>query len=123
MLIRHPHVPAIIGAAIEVHRAVGPGLFESAYEEALAHEFSLRRIEFRRQVSIPFQYKNVRLGHVYRLDFLVHGVAIELKSVDSLLPLHDAQLLAYMRMLKCTHGLLFNFNVTLLTNGIRSFVL
>ncbi len=124
MLIANPFVPAVIGAAIDVHRAIGPGLFESAYEASLAHEFGVRGIVFRRQVSVPLQYKDVRLGRVYRIDFVVQEeVAVELKTVRALLPVHDAQILAYMRLLKLRHGLLFNFNATRLVDGLRSYVL
>jgi GxxExxY protein len=98
-------------------------LFESAYEEALSHEFGLRGTPFRRQVAVPFRYKEAEMKCVYRVDFVVHGVAIELKSVETLLPLHDAQILTYMRMLRLSNGLLTNFNVKRLANGIRRFLL
>ena len=124
MLIANRFVPAVIGAAIDVHRALGPGLFESAYEESLAHEFGARGIVFRRQVAVPLRYKDVPLGRAYRIDFVVHEeIGVELKSVRVLLPLHDAQVLSYMRLLKLRHGLLFNFNARRLVDGLRSYVL
>ena len=124
MLISNPFVPAVIGAAIDVHRALGPGLFESAYEESLAHEFGVRGIAFRRQVAVPLRYKDIKLGRAYRIDFIVHEqIAVELKSVTALLPVHDAQIVAYMRLLKLRHGLVFNFNARRLVDGLRSYIL
>jgi GxxExxY protein len=109
----------IIGAAIEVHRALGPGLLESAYEECLCHELSLRRLAFKRQVALPIRYKGVLLDCGYRLDLLVaNQVVVELKSVDKVDGIHEAQLLTYLRLSKCKVGLLINFNVPLLKNGI-----
>ena len=119
-----PVVHSVIGAAIEVHRSLGPGLFESAYERALACEFEYRALPFEREAPVPVYYRAANLGCGYRLDFLVKGqVALELKSVDALLPVHDTQVLAYMRLLKLSHGLLINFNVVRLVDGLRSFVL
>lgn len=110
----------IIGAAIEVHRAIGPGLLESAYEECLAHEFGLRGLRFGRQVALPVVYKGVKLDCGYRLDFLVeNAVVLELKAVDSLLPIHEAQLLTYLRLGGWCLGLLINFNVPVLRKGIK----
>ena len=110
----------IIGAAIEVHRAIGPGLLESAYEECLAHEFGLRGLRFERQVALPVVYKGVKLDCGYRLDFLVeNAVVLELKAVDSLLPIHEAQLLTYLRLGGWCLGLLINFNVPVLRKGIK----
>jgi GxxExxY protein len=115
---------AIIGAAIEVHRALGPGLLESAYEECLCRELTLRQIPFERQRSLPIEYKGLRLDCGYRLDLLVSGVVVvELKAVEALLPIHEAQLLTYMRLGGWKVGLLINFNVPVLKRGIRRLVL
>jgi len=115
---------AIIGAAIEVHRTVGLGLLESAYEECLSREFAVREIPFQRQLPLPVFYKGVSLDCGYRLDFLVAGkIIVELKSIDQLLPIHEAQLLTYLRLSKCKLGLLINFNVPLLKDGILRRVL
>jgi len=115
---------AIIGAAIEVHRTLGPGLLESAYEECLAREFVLRSIPFERQKPVPIVYKDVKLECGYRLDFLVNNsVVVELKSVDALAPVHEAILLTYLRLSGCKLGLLINFNVVVLKDGIRRYLL
>ena len=109
----------IIGAAIEVHRAVGPGLLESAYEECLCHELSLRQISFQRQVPLPVRYKGVQLDCGYRLDLLVvNQVVVELKAVEKLEPIHEAQLLSYLKLGSHKIGLLINFHVPLLKDGI-----
>ena len=109
----------VIGAAIEVHRELGPGLLESAYEECLAHELSLRGIPFVRQLDVPLDYKGVRLDVGYRIDLLVNDViVIELKTVQKILPIHEAQLLTYLRLLQKPVGLLMNFSVPLLKDGI-----
>ena len=113
---------AIIGAAIEVHKHLGPGLLESAYEECLAKELSLRGIAFERQKPIPLVYKDLSLDCGYRLDFSVAGlVIVELKAVEQLLPIHEAQVLSYMRLSGHPLGLLINFHVPLLHKGIRRF--
>lgn len=110
----------IIGAAIEVHKQLGPGLLESAYEYCLAHELGLRNILFERQKELPVVYKNVPIDCGYRLDLLVDNlVIVELKAVDRLLPIHEAQLLTYLKLTQCKLGLLLNFNVILLKNGIQ----
>ena len=115
---------AIIGAAIEVHRALGPGLLESAYEECLARELSLRGLQFERQKPVPVVYKEVKLDCGYRLDFLVEGkVVIELKAVEALAPIHDAIVLTYLRLSGCRLGLLINFHVPVLKDGVRRFAL
>ena len=120
----NPVVHDVIGAAIAVHRALGPGLFESAYDKAIACEFAHRSLSFEREAPVAVHYRGVNLGCGYRLDFLVKGaVALELKSVEMLLPVHSAQVLAYMRLLKLSFGLLINFNVVRLVDGVRSFVL
>jgi GxxExxY protein len=113
----------IIGAAIEVHRALGPRLMESAYEGCLCHELHLRNIAFRRQVSVPVSYKGIKLDCNYRVDVIANDVIIELKAVESILPVHEAQLLTYMKLLNKKVGLLLNFNVPVLKDGIRRRVL
>jgi GxxExxY protein len=114
----------IIGAAIDVHKALGPGLLESAYEECLFYELNLRNLTVKRQLDLPVIYKEVQLNIGYRLDLLVEDkVVIELKTVDKLMPIHDAQLLTYMKLVDCTAGLLINFNVSILKQGLRRKVL
>jgi len=114
----------IIGAAIEVHRELGPGLLESAYEECLAYELQSRNVPFERQKPVPVDYKGLRLDCGFRLDLLVGDkVIIELKAVDKLVPIHDAQLLTYLRLTGCKLGLLINFNVPILKQGIKRLVL
>ena len=109
----------IIGAAIEVHRALGPGLLESAYEECLCHELHLRGLAFQRQVDLPVPYKRLKLHCGYKLDVVVDDtVILELKCVEKILPVHEAQLLTYMKLSGKRVGLLINFNVPLLTQGI-----
>jgi GxxExxY protein len=108
----------IIGAAIEVHRALGPGLLESAYEECLCHEFHLRGISFERQRALPVEYKNIKLDCGYRLDLVVEDkVILEIKCVEHILPVHEAQLLTYLKMTSKRVGLILNFNVSVLTHG------
>lgn len=114
----------IIGAAIEVHRALGPGLLESAYEECLCHELNLRKIPFERQKPLPVEYKGVKLDCGYRLDLLVdNSVVVELKAVETIEPIHEAQLLTYLKLGGWRLGLLINFNVPVLKDGIRRRVL
>ena len=108
----------VIGAAIEVHRQLGPGLLESAYEICLAEELGLRRIEFERQVPLPAVYRGRVLDFGYRIDFVVQNIAVEVKAVESILPVHRAQLLTYLRLKKLPVGLLFNFQVAALRDGI-----
>ena len=109
----------VLGAAIAVHRALGPGLLESAYQSALAAEFEHLRLPFEREWPIPLLYRDRALDTHYRLDFLVGGVlVVELKAVDAILPLHTAQLLTYLRLGGFSTGLLINFNVPLLRQGI-----
>jgi GxxExxY protein len=108
----------IIGAAIEVHRALGPGLLESAYEECLCHELHLRQFEFQRQVPLPVEYKGVHLDCGYRIDIVVKdAVILELKCVEHVLPVHEAQLLTYLKMTGKRVGLIFNFHVATLVRG------
>lgn len=114
----------IIGAAIEVHRVLGPGLLESAYEECLCRELKLKAIPFERQRPLPVEYKGVRLDCGYRLDLLVNSeVVVEIKAVDLLLAMHDAQLLTYLKLGGWKVGLLINFNVAVLKQGLRRRVL
>ena len=110
---------AVIGAAIEVHRQLGPGLLESAYEHCLCHELALREIPFERQVALPVRYKGLLLDCGYRLDMVVdRSVLLELKSVEQINKIHEAQLLSYLRLSDIRVGLLINFNVTNLRRGI-----
>ena len=115
----------VIGCAIAVHRALGPGLLESAYEQCLAREFALSDIAFEVQAPLPVAYKGVRLDCGYRVDLFVEKkLIIELKVVDKFLPIHEAQILTYMKLAKVSIGLLMNFNVELLKEGgIKRFVL
>ena len=114
----------IIGAAIEVHRALGPGLLESAYEECLCEELKLREIPFERQKPLPVTYKGKQLDCGYRLDLVVaNAVVLELKAIEAFAPIHDAQLLTYLRLGGWKVGLLINFNVPVLRDGIRRKVL
>jgi len=113
----------IIGAAIEVHKKLGPGLLESAYEECLCCEMQLRGIEFKRQVPLPVNYKGVVLDCSYRLDLLVEDkVIVELKSIEGLEPIHEAQMLTYLKLRNAWLGLIINFNVIMLKDGIRRLV-
>jgi GxxExxY protein len=114
----------VIGLCIEVHRVLGPGLLESAYEMALAHEFSRAGIAFQRQIDQPLMYKDVSLDCGYRLDFLVENeLILELKSVQEILPVHKAQLLTYLKLNRKSLGLLINFHVPMLKDGIHRIVL
>ncbi len=114
----------IIGSAIEVHRTLGPGLLESVYEECLCHELALRGIAFERQLPLPVVYKGVRLDCGYRIDLLVEdSVVVEVKAVREILPVHEAQLLTYLRLGGWRIGLLLNFNTPVLRHGVRRMVL
>jgi GxxExxY protein len=109
----------IINSAIKVHRALGPGLLESAYEACLAFELLEHGVKIERQKPLPIVYKNVKLDCGYRLDILVEeSVIVEIKVVDHIAPIHKAQLLSYLRLSQCKVGLLINFNVKVLKNGI-----
>jgi len=113
----------IIGAATEVHKRLGPGLLESAYEECLTHELRLRNLSVDRQVALPVVYKETKLDCGYRLDILVEGrVVVELKSSDRLAPIHEAIILTYLRLSGHKIGLLINFNVAILKDGVRRFI-
>ena len=116
---RDPRTSSIIGAAIEVHRHLGPGLLESTYEECLCHELHLRGLTFERQVELPVSYKGLQLDCGYRIDLIVRrDVVLELKAIERILPIHQAQLLTYMKLSGMRVGLLINFNAPLLTQGI-----
>jgi GxxExxY protein len=110
----------IIGAAMEVHSYWGPGLIESIYEKSLAHELSLQGVEVKRQVRLDLKYKDLDLNDEFALDLIVEGqVIVELKVVKEIAPIHEAQLMTYMKLTGCRVGLLINFNVTRLKDGIR----
>jgi len=119
---RDPFTEKVIGCAIEVHRALGPGLLESTYQQCLAREMSLNEIPFQLERSLPVEYKGVRLDCGYRLDMLVDDrLILELKSVEEVKDIHKAQLLTYMKLAQIRTGLLINFNVRKLVNGIQRF--
>ncbi|MCX6579431.1 MAG: GxxExxY protein [Candidatus Aminicenantes bacterium] len=113
----------IIGSAIEVHRELGPGLLESAYEACLFFELAQAGLKVERQKALPVYYKSIRIDCGYRLDLLVEDqIIVELKSIEALLPIHKAQLISYLRMSGCSVGLLINFNVALLKDGLQRIV-
>ena len=121
---RDPLTEKVIGCAIEVHRALGPGLLESAYQQCLTHEMKLNGIPFVAEQPVPVEYKGIRLDCGYRLDFVVDGCLIlELKSIGEITGIHQAQLLTYMKMTGIRTGLLINFNVCRLVDGIERFKL
>jgi GxxExxY protein len=114
----------IIGAAIEVHKALGPGLLESIYQECMELELQLRDLKFERQKPVPLQYKGYSVGHDLKIDLFVANTAVvELKSVNILLPVHEAQLLTYLKLTHSPVGLLINFNVPVLRKGVRRMLL
>jgi len=116
---KDPRTAAVIGAAIEVHRQLGPGLLESAYEQCLCHELHLRDLPFQCQVDLPVSYKGLKLDCGYKIDVIVNDeVIVELKAVERILPVHEAQLLTYLKLSGKKVGLLINFNSSLLTQGI-----
>jgi GxxExxY protein len=117
-LISEELTEKIIGAAIEVHRTIGPGLLESAYEECLCHELDLRGLRFQRQIPLPVAYKGVNLDCGYRVDILVeNAVILELECVEHILPVHDAQLMTYLKLLNKRVGLILNFYTSALARG------
>lgn len=121
---RDPLTEQVIGLAIEVHRALGPGLLESAYEACICFEFDRTGLKYRRQVPLSVRYKDVLLECGYRMDIVVEErLIVELKTVEKLLPIHDAQLLTYLRLSGLGTGLLLNFNTPLLKDGLRRLVL
>lgn len=114
----------VIGCAIEVHRVLGPGLLESTYQRCLAHELQCNKIGFVSEHPVPIEYKGMCLDCGYRVDLLVEDkLIVELKSVERIQPVHEAQLLTYMKLARIKTGLLINFNVTQLKNGIKRYVL
>jgi len=114
----------VIQAAIEVHRGLGPGLLESAYEQCLAYELRSKGINFKLQYGLPVEYKGIKLDCGYRIDvFVGEKLIVELKSVERILPIHEAQILTYMKLAKVKVGLLINFNVLRVKDGIKRFVL
>ena len=121
---RDPLTAKVIGCAIEVHRTLGPGLLESTYLQCLARELHLQGLAFQLQVPVPVEYKDVRLDCGYRVDVLVEGqLIVELKAVEELKGVHKAQLLTYLKLAKIRTGLLINFNVPVLKNGISRYKL
>jgi GxxExxY protein len=125
MQANDPLTEAVIGAAIEVHREMGPGLLESIYQKCLVHELGLRGIECHPQARLPLVYKGIAISHEdLVMDFLFPGrLVVELKAVEKLLPIHEAQLLTYLRLSRIHTGLLINFNVPLLKDGVKRMVL
>jgi len=122
-LYEEPLTGQIIGAAIEVHKQLGPGLLESTYQACLCRELELRGISFECQKPLPLEYKGVRLECGCRIDLLVAGlVIVEIKSVEALAPIHEAQVLTYLKLTGIQIGLLINFNVVVLKDGIRRLV-
>jgi GxxExxY protein len=114
----------VIGCALEVHRYLGPGLLESTYEQCLAHELKMAGIPFKLQCPLPVEYKGIKLDCGYRIDLLIDdSIIVELKSVEKILPIHKAQLLTYMKLSGISIGLLMNFNVEYIKNGIKRMVL
>ena len=114
----------VIGCAIEVHRNLGPGLLESTYQQCLAHELGINDIAFKIEHPLPVVYKDIRLDCGYRIDLFVEDqIIVELKSVEKLLPIHEAQLLTYLKLANVKQGFLINFNVTQLKEGLKSYVL
>ena len=119
---RDPLTQKVIGCAIEVHRTLGPGLLESTYETCLCYELDLAGIVHRRQVALPISYKGLLIDCAYRIDLLIQdSLIVEIKSVDALRPVHSAQLLTYMRLAEIPTGLLINFNVSRLIDGVKRF--
>jgi len=114
----------VIGACIEVHRSLGPGLLESAYEQCLAYELGLRGLSFERQLQLPVKYKSIDLDCGYRLDFVVEReLIVEIKAVERLLPVHEAQLITYLKLTGLRAGLLVNFKTEALRRGLRRLTL
>jgi GxxExxY protein len=126
-LVEHPTNPIsekVIGAAIEVHRHLGPGLLESSYQACVCRELELREIRYRSQVVLPLEYKGIQIAKGYVIDLLIEdSIVVEIKSVDKLLPIHSAQLMTYMRLQKVSSGLLMNFKVEALPRGIKRILL
>ena len=124
MLLEQELTRKIIQCAIEVHKALGPGLLESAYEKCLMKEFELSDVLFKSQIELPLEYKGIRVDAGYRIDLIVERkVIIDLKAVESLIPVHETQLLTYMKLTGIRVGMLMNFNVPVLKDGIKRMVL
>ncbi len=125
MALKHEELSGrVLQAAIEVHRQLGPGLLETAYQQCLAYEFTLAKIPFKKEVGLPVEYKGIKLDCGYRLDFFVdERLIVELKTVDQFQKIHNAQLLTYMKLANVSVGLLINFNVDVLKQGIKRLVL
>jgi len=124
MLLEEELTEKIIGAAIEVHRELGPGLLESSYQACLEHELGLRELSFQQEIPLPVIYKGIHLDCAYRMDLIVEGkVLLELKTVEKLNPVHEAQLLTYLKLSGLKVGLLINFNSAVLRNSIKRMVL
>ena len=122
--IRTPLARKVIGCAIDVHRALGPGLLESAYDPCFAYRLAECGIAFKRQPSVPVTYNTVKLDCGYRADFVIEdSLLVELKAIEKVLPIHRAQVLTYLKLLQIKQGLLINFNVTKLVDGLESFLL
>jgi len=123
-LVTNDTAEAVIGCAIRVHRQLGPGLYESVYQGCLALEMTRLCLEYQEQAAVGITYDGVHLPGAFRADFIVQGdLVVEIKSIEQVLPLHNRQVLTYMRLSGITKGLLINFNVSLLKQGLRSFVL
>ena len=123
MLKNNPLVSEVIGCAIEVHKVLGPGLLKSAYEACLCRELELQNIAFRRQAPLTFEYKGMTIDCAYRMNIVVaDSLLLELKSVDQIHPIHEAQIISYLKLAKLKPGLLINFNVRLLKYGLSSFL-
>ena len=122
-LLKTPLAERVIRCAIDVHRALGPGLLESAYDKCLAYELTANGISFKHQFAVPVAYRSVKIECGYRADFLIDdSLLLELKAVEKVLPIHQAQLLTYLKLLGIKQGLLINFNVTKLVDGLQSFL-
>src|SRR5262245_57878493 len=123
-LITTPETATIIGCAMRVHTALGPGLLETAYGECLGHELTRAGLQFESQVTLPLSYDGVRIPRAYVADFIVEkSVLVEIKTVEQLLPIHKAQVITYLRLAKLTKGLIFKFRALRLKDGIRSVIL
>lgn len=118
-----PLVEKVIGCAIQVHRALGPGLLESAYRRCFSHELALQGVPFRSEVAVPVVYKGTRIDCGYRADLIVNeSLLLELKAVETVLPIHHAQVMTYLKLLQVKQGLLINFNSKRLVDGLKSFL-
>ena len=123
MLKNNPLLSEVIGCAIDVHKVLGPGLLESAYEACLCRELEIQNIPFRQQAPLTFEYKGMTIDCAYRMDIVVaDSLLLELKSVDQIHPIHEAQIISYLKLAKLKQGLLINFNVRLLKDGLQSFL-